>query len=213
MAIVALETEAREERKKGPARRTRMAGKIPAVLYGQGQHPALLAVDARQLDRVLQQGRGNLILELSLGGGDGAHTSIIRELQRDPVSGRVLHVDFQRISLTQTIHREIPVHLTGTAVGVKDMGGILDFVRREIAVEGMPTQIPDAIEVDVTALKIGDSIHARELSAPNVKILTDPDAVVVHVVPPSVYQEAEKPEGAPTEPEVVQKEKAPEAEE
>src|SRR5438046_931261 len=132
MAIVALETTAREGRGKGPARRTRMAGDVPGVLYGLHSEPVALAVSARRLEGLLAHGRGNLILEMTLQGTEGSHTSIIREIQREPVSGRALHVDFQRISLTENIQREIPVHLIGTSVGVKDFGGIVDFVRREV---------------------------------------------------------------------------------
>src|ERR1051326_3726588 len=196
MAIVALETTRRDGRGKGPPHRTRAPGQVPAVLYGLGHEPVALAVDTRTFESLLQRGRGNLILEISTEGEDAKHTSIIRALQREPVSGRLLHVDFQRISLDQSIQREIAVHLTGLAVGVKDFGGILDFVRREVLVEGLPTEIPSVIEVDVTSLKIGDSVHARDLSAPHVKILTDPDAVVVHVVPPTVYAEPTAPEAA-----------------
>jgi large subunit ribosomal protein L25 len=179
-----------------------MAGEVPAVLYGLAKEPVLLAVNERRLEGLLQHGRGNLILELTVNGA--AQTSIIRELQREPVSGRPVHVDFQRISLTESIQRAIPVHLTGTSVGVKDFGGILDFVRREVVVEGLPTQIPDSIEADVSQLMIGDSIFARDLSAPGIRILTEPDMVIAHVVPPAVYQEA-TPGEAPAEPEVVQK--------
>ncbi len=207
MAIVALEAAARTGRGKGPARQARLRGTIPAVLYGLDKEPAALTVDAHTFEKLIQHGRGNLILDLSAGGA-AAQTSIIRELQREPVSGEILHIDFQRISLTEKIQRQIPVHLTGTAIGVKDFGGIIDFVRREVLVEGLPTQIPDAIDVDVTSLMIGDSVFARDLHPEGVVVLTDGDMVVVHVVPPTVQAEAAAaPAPGAAEPELVQKSK------
>jgi large subunit ribosomal protein L25 len=204
MAIVPLEATSRAGRGKGPARQARMRGEIPAVLYGLAQEPAALMVNAYAFEKLLHQGRGNLILDVQANGT--SQTSIIREMQREPVSGQILHIDLQRISLSEKIQREIPVHLQGTAVGVKDFGGIIDFVRREMLVEGLPTQIPDAINVDVSGLMIGDSIFARDLHAEGVSVLTDPDMVVVHVVPPTVQAEAAPVETvAAAEPEVVTK--------
>jgi len=211
MAIVALEAAARAERGKGPARQARMRGTIPAVLYGLGGEAAPLTVDAHALEKAMHGGRGNLILEIETGGQK--QTSIIREVQRRPVTGDILHIDFQRISLSEKIQREIPVHLSGTATGVKDFGGIIDFVRREVLVEGLPTQIPDAINVDVSALMIGDSIFARDLHPEGVTVLTDPDMVVVHVVPPTVQaEEAPAEAAAAAEPELVQKKEKEKAE-
>ncbi len=209
MAIVALETTTRTGTGKGPARQSRFAGNVPAVLYGLGNDPVLLTVNAKRFDQVLSIGRGNLILELDL--GDGAKTtSIVRELQREPISGRVQHVDFQRISLTETIHRAIPVHLTGLAIGVKDYGGVMDFPNREVEVEGLPTAIPSTVEYDVSAMMVGDVVHARDLEIVGVTMLTDPDIVIVHIVPPTAAPEPAEGAADAKEPEVVAKKKADE---
>ncbi len=207
MAIVALETSVRTGTGKGPARQARMAGNVPAVLYGLHKDPVMLTVNAKQFETVLSKGRGNLILELEFGGAK--HTSIVRELQREPISGRVLHVDFQRISMTETIHRSIPVTLVGLAIGVKDYGGVLDFPNREVEVEGLPTAIPNSIAVDVSNFMIGDVVHASDLKADGITVLTDPDTVILHIVPPTTGgAAADAGEGAVMkEPEVVGKKK------
>lgn len=209
MAIVALETSVRSGTGKGPARQARMAGNVPAVLYGLGQDPVLLTINAKRFDQVLAHGRGNLIIEIDLGKGDKL-TSIVRDLQREPISGRVQHVDFQRISLTETIHRAIPVRLVGVATGVKDFGGIMDFPNREVEVEGLPTAIPSAIEFDVTQLMVGDVVHARDLKIEGVTMLTDPDFVIVHIVPPTTAAAVPDAPAGAKEPEVVGKKKTEE---
>lgn len=209
MAIVALETSVRTGTGKGPARQARMAGNVPAVLYGLGQNPVMLTINAKRFDQVLAHGRGNLIIEIDLGEGEKL-TTIVRDLQRDPISSRVLHVDFQRISLTDTIHRAIPVRLVGIAIGVKDYGGVMDFPNREVEVEGLPTAIPSAIEFDVTALMVGDVVHARDLKIEGVTMLTDPGLVILHVVPPTASAAAAEGPAAAKEPDVVGKKKTEE---
>lgn len=209
MAIVALETSIRTGTGKGPARQARMAGNVPAVLYGLQKDPVMLTVNAKKFDQVLSHGRGNLILELDL--GDGAKTtSIVRDIQREPISGRAIHVDFQRISLTETIHRAIPVRLTGIAIGVKDYGGVMDFPNREVLVEGLPTSIPSAIDLDVTNLMVGDVIHASDVKADGITVLTDPSVVIVHIVPSTTGGGAAEGATEAKEPEVVGKKKTDE---
>ena len=209
MAIVALETSVRTGTGKGPARQARMAGNVPAILYGLGREPVMLTLNAKKFDQVLSHGRGNLILEIDLGSGDKS-TSIVRDLQREPISGRVQHVDFQRISLTETIHRALPVHLTGISLGVKDYGGVMDFPNREVMVEGLPTAIPSAIVFDVTNLMVGAVVHVSDLQVEGCTILTDKDIVIVHIVASATGGGAAEAGADSKEPEVVGKKKTEE---
>src|SRR6185369_12195669 len=141
--------------------------------------------------------------------GANEYTALIRSVQYDPVTHNILHLDFQHISLTETIEVRVTVHLTGTPTGVKDAGGILEHILREIEVRCLPTAIPASIDADVSALNIGDSVHVRDLTVPNVTILTDADATIATVVPPTVMEEKPAEEvvaaATPAEPEVITK--------
>ena len=209
MAVIALSGKRRESLGKGSARKARQSGEIPGVLYGHGEKPVALSVGARAFQVALHTHKGgNPIVNLAVGGNE--FTALIRDAQYDPVSRQVIHLDFQHISLTETIEVRVPLNFTGLAVGVKDGGGILEAILRDVEVRCLPTAIPAGIDVDVSALNIGDSIHVRDLSIPDVEILSDPDATLVTVVPPTVIEEkpAEAVEGAePTaaEPEVIAK--------
>jgi large subunit ribosomal protein L25 len=208
MAVIALSGQRRERLGKGGARTVRREGKIPAVLYGHGEDPVAVVVGARDFDLALHGHKGaNPIVNLAVGAHE--YTALIRSVQYDPVTHDILHLDFQHISLTETIEVRVTVHLTGTPTGVKDGGGILEHILREIEVRCLPTAIPASIDADVSALNIGDSVHVRDLSVPNVTILTEADATIATVVPPTVMEE--KPaeevvaETAAAEPEVITK--------
>jgi large subunit ribosomal protein L25 len=209
MAVIALSGQRRERIGKGGARTARREGKIPAVLYGHGEEPVSVTIGARDFDLALRGHKGgNPIVNLSVDAKE--FTALIRDVQYDPVSHDILHLDFQHISLTETIEVNVTIHLTGTPTGVKDAGGILEHILREVEVRCLPTAIPASLDADVSALNIGDSVHVRDLVVPNVEILTDPDATIATVVPPTVMEE--KPaeevavEGAEAaEPEVITK--------
>jgi len=209
MAVIALSGKRREGLGKGSARKARQSGEIPAILYGHGEKPVAVSIGARAFQVALHTHKGgNPIVNLAVGGSE--FTALIRDAQYDPVSRQVIHLDFQHISLTEKIEVRVPLNFTGLAVGVKDGGGILEAILRDVEVRCLPTAIPAGIDVDVAALNIGDSIHVRDLSIPDVEILNDPDATLVTVVPPTVIEEkpAEAVEGAePTaaEPEVIAK--------
>jgi large subunit ribosomal protein L25 len=209
MAVIALSGQLRERLGKGGARTERREGKIPAVLYGHGEKPISVTIGSRDFDLALRGHKGgNPIVNLSVDSKE--FTALIRDVQYDPVTHGILHLDFQHISLTETIEVSVPVHLTGLAVGVKDGGGILETILRDVEVRCLPTAIPSSIDADVSALNIGDSVHVRDLSVPNVTILTDPDATIATVVPPTVMEEkpaeAVATEGAEAaEPEVITK--------
>jgi len=208
MAVIPLGGTRRENLGKGGARKARAAGQIPGVLYGHGEEPVPVSVGAREFDLALRGHKGgNPIVNLAVSGGE--YTALIRDVQYDPLTHDILHLDFQHISLTETIEVKVAVHLNGLPIGVKDGGGILETILREIEVRCLPTAIPPSIEVDVSHLNIGDSVHVREISVPNVTILNDGAETIATVVPPTIMEEkapeAAVVEGAPVEPEVIAK--------
>jgi large subunit ribosomal protein L25 len=185
-----LSAEARTATGKGANRKLRVAGKIPAVVYGKGRSPASVALDPRALETLLHQsGAGlNTLIDLSVAGR--TDTVLVKELQRHPVNGRFLHVDFFQVDLSQTITVSVPIHFTGKARGV-EFGGILDHPLREIEVECLPRAIPEFVEVDVSALEIGQAIHVADLRLPEgVEVKTDPALPVASVVLPAAEVEA-----------------------
>ena len=211
MSVIPLSASRRETLGKGGARKARSAGQIPGVLYGHGEDPIAVAVSAREFDVALRQHKGgNPIVNLAVG-NSGEFTALIRDVQYDPLSRAILHLDFQHISLTEQIEVKVAVKLTGLAIGVKDGGGILETILRELDVRCLPTQIPSSIEIDVSGLAVGDSIHVRDVNVPNVTVLNDPDETIATVVPPTVMEEKAPEEAAAeaatgtAEPEVIAK--------
>lgn len=218
MPVIPLTGTSRGDVGKGAARKARAAGRIPGVLYGHGEAPVALSVSAREFELAVRKKGGNPIIGLALDGGE--HNALIRDVQYDPLTHAIIHLDFLRISLTEAIEVEVPIRLVGLPIGVKDGGGILEPILRELKVRCLPTAIPPAVEVDVTALNIGDSVHVSVISLPDVTILTDADVTVATVVPPTVQVEEKPAEevaaaaGAePAEPEVIAKGKKEEGEE
>jgi len=208
MAVIPLSGTRRGDVGKGGARKARAAGHIPAVLYGHGEEPVPVTIQAREFDLALRGHKGgNPIVSLAVSGGE--YTALIRDVQYDPVTHHILHLDFQHISLTETIEVKVSVHLTGLPIGVKDGGGILETILRELDVRCLPTAIPSSISVDVSHLNIGDSVHVRDANVPDVTILNELDETIATVVPPTIMEE--KPaeevvtEAATTEPEVIAK--------
>jgi large subunit ribosomal protein L25 len=207
MAIVPLAGQVRPGTGKGPARQARRDGLIPGVLYGSGETPTALSVPKREFEVALKtHSGGNVIVALSLDGG-GEQTAIIREVQRDPVSHDILHLDFHHISLTEKVTVDVTVHLVGVPDGVKNGGGILEHITRSIEIECLPTQIPASLDIDVTRLGIGDSVHVRDVVVKDAEVLSDPDTTIATVVPPTVLAETAPGSAAPTagEPEVINK--------
>lgn len=219
MADYQLEIQAREGRGKGAARKLRAAGRIPGICYGRDTQSVAISVDPRALARLLATSDAgtNTLIDLRGDGLDGK-TVLLKELQRDPVSGRPLHADFYAVDLARTVEVSVPVHLTGRAVGV-EMGGILDHSLREIELECLPTAIPKELTVEVSELNVGDSVHVRDIALPEgVELLSDPDLSVVSVVAPAVVEEAAPAEGVeegaePAEGEAAEGEEAAEKKE
>lgn len=219
MAENQLVVEVRRETGKGGARRLRRAGRIPAVIYGKGRESTPIALDGSRLLRILKRSERGLNTLLEVHSEDpefGRRTALVKELQRHPVRGDLLHADLYEVDLQQTVEVSVPVHLVGTARGVSVSGGIVEHTLREIEVECLPGSIPDAVEVDVSALDIGDSLHVSDIPLPaGVSLRTDPSLAVVSVAAPAaeeapVAAEAEAVE-APAEGEAAA-ESAPESE-
>ena len=217
MAEVSLAVEKREIMGKGPAKKLRSTGRIPAVIYGQGEQTVPLTLDGKAFHTILHSHHGeNVIFEIQIPGRKTGLKAILREVQHEPVTGEILHVDFQHISMTKKITVQVPVSLVGSPDGVKNKGGILEHILHELEVECLPTDIPEHIEVDVSPLDVGDSIHVRDIPVTKVKILTDPDRSVATVVPPTIIkapvEKEELEEELIEEPELVEKERKEEEE-
>lgn len=203
-----IKANKRKDAGKGAARTHRREGRIPAILYGHGEDSVSLTVDRNELDRLVHSiSIENTIVDLDVDGG--GYKVLIREIQRHPVRHDFLHVDFFHVAMDEKIHLEIPVVVVGTAEGVKNKGGILDHQLREIEVYCLPGNIPEKIEVDVSALDIGDSIHVSDLDLPDVEVETDLDRTVVSVLAPTVAPEPEEEvvEEELAEPELVGRER------
>ncbi len=205
--VVSLSASPRVTTGKGPARQARFRGQVPAVLYGRGRPTQALAVESQALEKALAGIEPeSTIIELAV---DGKKTqALIREIQRHPIRPDIIHVDFYEIHAQQKVTLKVPVHLVGAPDGVRNAGGVLDQVTREVEIEVLPVDIPDRVELDVTALKIGDSLHVRDLAIPNATILTQDDLTIATVVPPRAEEVATPtPEAAAevAEPELIRK--------
>lgn len=218
MQRVTLEVEVRRQTGKGAARKLRRAGRVPGVLYGRGIEPLPIAVEVRALEGTLQAAAGANVLVDVVVRDDGQvrnELAMLQDLQRDVLSRRVIHVDLHRVSLTERVHARVPVVLRGEAPGVRE-GGVLEFLRHEVEVSGLPTDLPEHLELDVSDLGVGHSLHVRDLRIPEgVSLLTPADETLVTVLAPAVTPEEEvaAAEAAPAQPEVVGKGKAAEEEE
>ena len=207
MAMQELTVQQRGETGKQVAKRLRRAGVVPAVLYG-GAKPESISVDPKSVLRIIHGHAGSTqLLNLTFAGGAGTRMAIIRDLQFDPVSERLLHVDLQEVTADRAITVRVAVHPVGEAVGVRDQKGILNVVLHELDVSCLPTLIPERIDADVAALMIGDVLTVGDLSAPEgVRILNDPGQAVVTVAAPmaeEVVAAATPAATATAEPEVL----------
>lgn len=215
-----LEATVRTTIGKNEARRTRRGGKVPAVVYGAASEGAsrdavAIAVEPKPLLKILHSEAGaNTLISLKL---DGVDTKVlVKDFQLDPITHQVLHADFYRVAMDRTIEVTIPVLVRGDARGVKLQGGLLEFVRREIQIECLPSEIPEHVDVDVTDLMVGQGIRVRDVAtSPKWKPVTDADTMLVHVILPKAEESAaataEVAPGTP-EPEVIKKGKKEEGE-
>ncbi len=197
MDRMVLEAERRSPLTRGELNTLRRAGKVPAVIYGRGKDTQSLLVDGRLLRQVLAVGGANVLIDLQVGNEAGPHmeTVMLKDIQRHLFhQDRLLHVDFIRISMEDEIEVEVPLNFTGEAAGAGE-GGILQFVMREVSVKCLPGNIPDLIEVDISALHIGEGIDAGALDLPEgVTLLVSPEETLVQVLAPAAEEEEELPE-------------------
>jgi large subunit ribosomal protein L25 len=210
MAEIIVQGAPRDQRGKNEARRLRKGGNVPAVLYGGKGEALALAVNAKQVTAILRSQTGhNTLFQVALGGKQ--EPAIVKDWQVDPVSGQLLHVDLLRVAMDVRMRVKVPVHTFGDPAGVKVQGGVYEVVTREVEVECLPADIPTEFTADVSGLMLNQNLRAGDLKidSSKIKLLTDPNAVLAHVV--ALRVEEEKPVEAavtgavPAEPEVIKK--------
>ncbi|MGA7616408.1 MAG: 50S ribosomal protein L25 [Thermoanaerobaculia bacterium] len=216
MAELQLEVSRRDRTGKEYAKKLRRNGVIPAVVYGGHREPVPIEVDRKQVTELVTKSQHGLrsIFLLKMKDSDQQRHAMIKEIDVDPVSRTMRHIDFVRVVMDEIVRVTIPIHHVGTAVGLK-MGGLLDFQLRELHVECLPDAIPDTIDIDVTALEVGHFYRISDLNLPEgVKVLDDPERVVVSVSMPraEVVEEAAEEETEAAEPELIRKAKDEEEE-
>ena len=210
-AKIVVEAAPRAERGKNEARRLRLSGKVPAVLYGGKGGSIALAVNTKQLGAILRSESGqNTLFQVDLGGKH--EPAILKDWLVDPVTGKLLHVDLLRVAMDVRMRVKVPVHTFGEPAGVKQQGGVFEIVTRDVEIECLPTDIPTEFKVDVSSLMLGQQLRAKDLviDSTKMKLITDPERVLAHVV--ALRVEEEKPveavaadAAAPAEPEVIKK--------
>lgn len=207
---LSLEVSRREGTGKGLARRLRREGKVPAVVYGAHKDAVPITVDRKSVSELVTRSEHGIrsIFVLKMAGTEQTRHAMIKDIQIDPISRTMRHIDFVRVVMDEIVKVTIPIEVVGIAAGVKNSGGILDFQIRELHVECLPGQIPDAFEIDVTPLEIHQSLRISDLTTPEgVKVLDDPDRVIVSVTVPraEVVAEPVAEVSVAAEPEVIKK--------
>ena len=208
---IIVEGAPRSDRGKNEARRLRLTGKVPAILYGGKGDAISLALNTKQIGAILRSESGhNTLFQVDLAGKH--EPAILKDWQVDPVTGNLLHVDLVRVAMDVRMRVKVPVHTFGEPAGVKQQGGVFEVVTREVEIECLPAEIPTEFKMDVTPLMLGQQLRAKELpiDTAKMKLITDPERVLAHVV--ALKVEEEKPVEAvaadaatPAEPEVIKK--------
>lgn len=203
MEKIKLAAQVREKTGKGVARKLRQSGLVPAVIYGKGKDPQALVVDPQEVKNYLA---GNVIFDLDIE-GLGTMPAMIKDIQKDVISGDLKHVDFLHISMDEKVTVSVPVVLVGDAPGVQE-GGVIQQLLWELEVECLPLEIPESFEVDVSNLGVGESLSVSNLQVPEgITILTSEEETIVTIVVPTTAAENEESEGEITEPEVIGEDK------
>jgi large subunit ribosomal protein L25 len=202
-----LSAQKRTQVGRNAIKKIKADGMVPGVIYGSAQEPVNLQINGRELLNVLSRASGeNILVELEIQDGSEKQNALamIQEVQHHPLQREILHVDFHAVSAHETVSAEIPIETVGEALGVKVHGGLLEHILRYLEVECLPRDLPQIIQVDVTNLDIGQSLHVRELSLPSgVEAITDGEQTVVAVVEARVEEEVVEPLITPTAPEVI----------
>ena len=203
-----LDATLRSESGKGASRKIRMAGSIPGVIYGPGRQPQSLTVNARETERLLQHiAAGSTVIELNL--NNSVARTLIREIQRHPFKRNILHIDFQELVAGETVEVRCPIVYVGVSDGVRNEGGILDQIMHELLIEVDPSSIPNHIDVDISGLKVGQSLHVSDLKLPaGIKVADEGTLTVCVVQQPKQAPVTAADAAAAAEPEVLRQKKA-----
>ena len=196
MDIIKLKARPRTGTGKSYTRKIRLQGWIPAAYYGEGIEPQNIEIDKKEFAAIVRGKKLTHLVDLGLAGGKEASIAVIREVQRHVIiDDKFLHIDFQHVAMDKKVTVDCPLLLTGIPIGVKESGGVLGHPVKLLKIECMPTEIPENITIDVSALAIGDSIHVRDVSFPNIVIKASPDEVLAVVTHPTREEEAQPAEG------------------
>lgn len=208
---ITIAAEGRAQRGKNEARRLRVSGRAPAVIYGTGRESVAVAISPKEVNKILLSSTGhNSIFDITVDGGAPEPVMVV-DWQYEPVKGDLLHVDLLRIDINKRIRVKVPVHVHGEPKGVKQQGGLLDVVTREVEIECLPDDIPAEFRLDIQNLEVNQAIRAHDLPiSGSMKVLTSADAVIVHIESPKIDPDAVA-AAAAAEPEVAKKGKKPEA--
>ena len=205
-----LQAAKRADTGKGVARALRREGKIPGVIYGHNREPEAVVIDAVALGKTLQGANSSSVLDVVVDGGAPVK-ALVREIQRDPVkTSSIIHVDLYEVQADEPVVVDIPVHITGIPDGVRNFGGVLDLVLHSLEIEVLPGDIPERLELDVTHLGVGESLHVSDVTIPKATILNDPELAICSVVASRVEEAAPVVEEAAAtgEPELIRKPRA-----
>ncbi|HRZ86863.1 MAG TPA: 50S ribosomal protein L25 [bacterium] len=220
MAQIDMKVSTREEQRRGQLNDMRFQGIVPGIVYGHGKKPTMIKVNEREFRRLMHAAASeNVIIKLEIEGvkdkKEASKTVILKEVQREPLAGSLIHIDFQEISLTEKIRIKVPVVALGEAIGVTQQGGVLEMVLRDLEVECLPTEIPDKIEVDITGLAIGKAIYVKDIPVTgHIRIINAPELTAIACSAPAAEIVASTAEEAgAAEPEVITEKKAEEGEE
>lgn len=210
MQQVVIEAESREITAKTKLKHLKNSGRIPAVVYGAKEKNLSIAIDAKKFEKLISSEQGsNILVNLKI--GSESKTAIVKEIQRDILTQKPVHIDFQTISLKDRIEVSVHLHIKGEAPGVKLGGGILEHIQRDVRVKCLPTDIPKTIDVDVSNLQINQALHVKDLpKLEGIEVLTDPELIIVNIVTPTELEEPAAgteavAAAAPAEPEVIKK--------
>ncbi len=180
MKQIKLTVQARDQFGRGPNRRLRASGRVPAVIYGKHHEPASLSVDGPEIKRLLKALSGTTaLIELSQDNSE-PRLSVVQEIQRNPITDEVIHIDFHEVSAKEEMHTHVALHVIGEAFGTRNQNGLLEIISHQVDIQCLPKDLPEFIEIDVTELKVGESIHVGDLKKlDGVKYLADEDQVVI----------------------------------
>ena len=193
MIDTTIVVERREQTGTGPNRRLRQQGNIPAVVYGAGLDPVAIAVPERVVQKLLRDAGENAVFKLQLEGGAQSRNAMVRDIQYEATTGNLVHIDFLRVRMDEVVQVEVPIELEGTPAGVKNDGGLLDFIMREIEVECLPDRIPNHLSYDVSSMEVGDVIESTDLELPEgVKFVEEEARVIAAVNMPKMTEETEE---------------------